>query len=105
LSGAKRGKIPLRQASPAGTEFDAGMPPGLDICAGGDAWRSGILPRFAPLKLDAESARSFAPLDRRPSAQWDPGRAVRRHHHRDVSACRALSALYYADRLNSCRSG
>ena len=63
--------------------------------------RHGVLPRFAPLKLD-EDVRAFfralGPATHR--LDGHAGRAVRRHHHRDLPAAGALSALYYADRLN-----
>jgi len=58
------------------------------------------LPRFGAAQLDADVRAFFVASVPRRSARWHPGRAVRRHHHRDVSAAGALSALYYADRLN-----
>ncbi len=61
----------------------------------GDLARHGGLPRFAPLKLD-EDVRAFfralGPGDRR--LDGNAGRAVRRHHHRDLPAGgRAVGAV------------
>src|SRR5437763_3311763 len=67
----------------------------------GDAWRSGILPRFAPLKLDADVRAFFRALG--PATIGSMGTQVALFADTIIAtflAAGALSALYYADRLN-----
>src|SRR5438876_2101189 len=67
----------------------------------GDAWRSGILPRFAPLKLDADVRAFFRALG--PATIGSMGTQFALFADTIIAtflAAGALSALYYADRLN-----
>jgi putative peptidoglycan lipid II flippase len=67
----------------------------------GDAWRSGILPRFAPLKLDADVRAFFRALG--PATIGSMGTQVALFADTIIATflpAGALSALYYADRLN-----
>jgi putative peptidoglycan lipid II flippase len=67
----------------------------------GDAWRNGILPRFAPLKLDADVRAFFRALG--PATIGSMGTQVALFADTIIAtflAAGALSALYYADRLN-----
>src|SRR2546429_1838392 len=67
----------------------------------GDAWRSGILPRFAPLKLDADVRAFFRALG--PATIGSMGTQVGLFADTIMAtflAAGPLSALYYADRLN-----
>src|SRR5947207_48902 len=67
----------------------------------GDAWRSGILPRFAPLKLDADVRAFFRALG--PATIGSMGTQVALFADTIIAtflAAGALSALYYADLLN-----
>ena len=67
----------------------------------GDAWRSGILPRFAPLKLDEDVRAFFRALG--PATIGSMGTQVALFADTIIAtflAAGALSALYYADRLN-----
>ena len=67
----------------------------------GDAWRSGILPRFAPFKLDADVRAFFRALG--PATIGSMGTQVALFADTIIAtflAAGALSALYYADRLN-----
>src|SRR3954452_19651339 len=66
----------------------------------GDAWRSGILPRFAPLKLDADVRAFFRALG--PATIGSMGTQVALFADTIIATflpAGALSALYYADRL------
>src|SRR6186997_283434 len=65
------------------------------------AWRSGILPRFAPLKLDEDVRAFFRALG--PATIGSMGTQVALFADTIIAtflAAGALSALYYADRLN-----
>jgi len=67
----------------------------------GDAWRSGILPRFAPFKLDEDVRAFFRALG--PATIGSMGTQVALFADTIIAtflAAGALSALYYADRLN-----
>jgi putative peptidoglycan lipid II flippase len=67
----------------------------------GDAWRSGILPRFAPLKLDEDVRAFFRALG--PATIGSMGTQVALFADTIIATflpAGALSALYYADRLN-----
>jgi putative peptidoglycan lipid II flippase len=67
----------------------------------GDAWRSGILPRFAPLKLDDDVRAFFRALG--PATIGSMGTQVALFADTIIATflpAGALSALYYADRLN-----
>ncbi len=67
----------------------------------GDAWRNGILPRFAPFKLDADVRAFFRALG--PATIGSMGTQVALFADTIIAtflAAGALSALYYADRLN-----
>src|SRR4030081_3128675 len=67
----------------------------------GDAWRSRILPRFAPLKLDADVRAFFRALG--PATIGSMGTQVALFADTIIATflpVGALSALYYADRLN-----
>src|SRR3954462_9771762 len=67
----------------------------------GDAWRSGILPRCAPLKLDADVRAFFRALG--PATIGSMGTQVALFADTIIATflpAGALSALYYADRLN-----
>jgi putative peptidoglycan lipid II flippase len=67
----------------------------------GDAWRSGILPRFAPPKLDADVRAFFRALG--PATIGSMGTQVALFADTIIATflpAGALSALYYADRLN-----
>src|ERR1700704_311567 len=67
----------------------------------GDAWRSGILPRFAPFKLDADVRAFFRALG--PATIGSMGTQVALFADTIIATflpAGALSALYYADRLN-----
>ena len=67
----------------------------------GDAWRSGILPRFAPLKLDEDVRGFFRALG--PATLGSMGTQVALFADTIIATflpAGALSALYYADRLN-----
>src|SRR3954454_6133433 len=71
------------------------------LLLGGDAWRSGILPRFAPLKLDADVRAFFRALG--PATIGSMGTQVALFADTIIATflpAGALSALYYADRLN-----
>ncbi len=66
-----------------------------------DAWRSGILPRFAPLKLDEDIRAFFRALG--PATIGSMGTQIALFADTIIAtflAAGALSALYYADRLN-----
>jgi len=66
-----------------------------------DAWRSGILPRFAPLKLDEDIRAFFRALG--PATLGSMGTQVAMFADTIIATflpVGALSALYYADRLN-----
>jgi putative peptidoglycan lipid II flippase len=67
----------------------------------GDAWRNGILPRFAPLKLDEDVRAFFRALG--PATIGSMGTQIALFADTIIAtflAAGALSALYYADRLN-----
>src|SRR5882724_6287405 len=67
----------------------------------GDAWRSGVLPRFAPPKLDADVRAFFRALG--PATIGSMGTQVALFADTIIATflpAGALSALYYADRLN-----
>jgi putative peptidoglycan lipid II flippase len=67
----------------------------------GDAARSGILPKFAPLKLDADVRAFFRALG--PATVGSMGTQVALFADTIIATflpAGALSALYYADRLN-----
>src|SRR5438270_2181052 len=67
----------------------------------GDAARNGILPRFAPLKLDDDVRAFFRALG--PATVGSMGTQVALFADTIIATflpARALSALYYADRLN-----
>ena len=67
----------------------------------GDAARSGILPRFAPLKLDSDVRAFFRALG--PATVGSMGTQVALFADTIIATflpAGALSALYYADRLN-----
>src|SRR3954465_1088238 len=66
-----------------------------------DAWRNGILPRFAPLKLDEDVRAFFRALG--PATIGSMGTQIALFADTIIAtflAAGALSALYYADRLN-----
>src|SRR5690242_18377979 len=66
-----------------------------------DAWRSGILPRFAPFKLDEDVRSFFRALG--PATIGSMGTQIALFADTIIAtflAAGALSALYYADRLN-----
>src|SRR5438477_4709865 len=66
-----------------------------------DAWRSGILPRFAPLKLDEDVRAFFRALG--PATIGSMGTQIALFADTIIATflpAGALSALYYADRLN-----
>jgi putative peptidoglycan lipid II flippase len=66
-----------------------------------DAWRSGIVPRFAPFKLDEDVRAFFRALG--PATIGSMGTQVALFADTIIAtflASGALSALYYADRLN-----
>lgn len=66
-----------------------------------DAWRQGILPRFAPLKLDEDLRAFFRALG--PATLGSMGTQVALFADTIIATflpAGALSALYYADRLN-----
>src|SRR4029453_5597850 len=67
----------------------------------GDAWRSGILPRFAPLKLDDDVRAFFRALG--PATLGSMGTQIALFADTIIAtflAAGALSALYYPLRLN-----
>lgn len=67
----------------------------------GDAWRSGILPRLAPLKLDEDVRAFFRALG--PATIGSMGTQIALFADTIIATflpAGALSALYYADRLN-----
>src|SRR3954464_15936162 len=67
----------------------------------GDAWRSGILPRFAPFKLDDDVRAFFRALG--PATVGSMGTQIALFADTIIATflpAGALSALYYADRLN-----
>ena len=67
----------------------------------GDAWRNGILPRFAPLKLDDDVRAFFRALG--PATVGSMGTQIALFADTIIATflpAGALSALYYADRLN-----
>ncbi len=67
----------------------------------GDAWRNGILPRFAPFKLDEDVRAFFRALG--PATIGSMGTQVALFADTIIAtflAAGALSALYFADRLN-----
>src|SRR4029079_16091000 len=66
-----------------------------------DAWRNGILARFAPLKLDEDVRAFFRALG--PATIGSMGTQIALFADTIIAtflAAGALSALYYADRLN-----
>jgi putative peptidoglycan lipid II flippase len=71
------------------------------LLVGGDAWRNGLLPRFAAFKLDDDVKRFFKALG--PATLGSAGTQIALFADTIIASfltAGALSALYYADRLN-----
>src|SRR6478752_5630760 len=71
------------------------------LLVGGDVWRHGALPRFAAFRLDDDLRRFFRALG--PAALGSAGTQIALLADTMIASllpAGALSALYYADRLN-----
>ena len=71
------------------------------ILVGGDAWRSGVLPRFRRLELDADVRKFFRALG--PATIGSAGVQLALFADTIIASflpAGAISALYYADRIN-----